>query len=69
MFKIWMINLQSPTFQVVLPEGSKDPSAVVPHSVEQRLEVTQLINSYTKHIGAETLNSVSTLFHHVNICI
>jgi hypothetical protein len=26
-------------FQVVLPEGSKDPSAVVPFPVEQRLEV------------------------------
>ena len=26
-------------FQVVLPEGSKDPSAAVPFPVEQRLEV------------------------------
>lgn len=46
MFEIWMICLLPVTFQVALPEGSKDPSAVIPFPVEQHLEVTKLVNSH-----------------------
>lgn len=38
--KIYLFNSGTFIFQVVLPEGSKDPSAVVPFPVEQHLEVT-----------------------------
>lgn len=38
--KIYLFDSGIVIFQVVLPEGSKDPSAVVPFPVEQHLEVT-----------------------------
>ena len=58
MYKIQIINMLSVIFQVVLPEGSKDPSAVVPFAVEQHLEVTYLTCQFTPthtHTGAEIL--------------
>lgn len=60
-----MLMPEDVLFQVVLPEGSKDPSAVVPFPVKQHLEVQIpaqfkiLLLKFNKFVGY-----IDNIFHY-----